>query len=418
MNFVVKATDSADYDFDPNVDEIIADGDPQSDLKSAFFVTAPQGLVVIEEIFEGRQGAGVKSRVKVSWNPSTDGFARWFQVEHKLASDPVFFKSPSTQDTSLNIDDLKPGLYDVQVKSISELGTSSSFVVTQIDVNGLLAPPEEPQNMTITIVGGSAYVRWTQVTDLDVRVGGEILFRHSKKLTGATWQESVSIGERVGGAETLVVLPLKAGSYLAKSKDSEGVLSIATALVTTKQAQIQDYTTSGTINEHPNFVGTKVGVAVDVANNLKIAGGILFDDWVSVDAIADFDLGEGGVSLTEGIYTFSAAFDLGSVQKRRVTTTINSININVFNFIDDRLDLMDDWSDFDQAGVDAPADASIWMRQTDDDPTGSPTFGPYERIEAVEVEAWGLEFQARLITTSKDHNILIDELTVKQETLV
>ncbi len=422
MNFGIKETFATDFDFDPDVDEIISDSNPASDLPSAFFVTAPEGLTAVEEIFEGRQGAGVKSRVKVSWNPSTDAFARWFQVEHKLQSDPTFFVEPSTQDTIINLDDLKPGDYDIRVKAISDLGSSSVYTNTTVTVSGLLAPPEEPQGMTITIVGGTAYIRWTLSADLDVRVGGQILFRHSKKLTGATWQESVSIGENLGGSETLAVLPLKEGNYLAKFKDSEGGLSIATAAVTTKQAQIQDYTTSGTINEHPNFAGGLGRTVIDEADNLRLRGNDLMDDWPDVDALADFDIGSDGIYDTSndpifGSYVFAAAFDLGSVVKRRITTIISSINVNIFNLIDDRVDLFDDWTDFDQAGVDAPADAQIFMRQTDDDPTGTPTWGPFERIEAVEVEAWGLEFACVLTTTSKDTNILVDELTVKQESL-
>ena len=224
---------------------------------------APGGVLVIEETYEGRAGAGVKTRIKVSWNPAQDALGRFFQVEHKLNTDPNFIKQPVTQDIIINLDDIKPGFYDVRVKAINSLGSSSAYINKQIEVFGLLAPPEEPQNLTITIVGGTAYLRWKQVADLDVRVGGQILFRHSKKLTEATWQESVSIGDNVPGADTITVLPLKEGTYLAKSKDSIGELSIATAIVTTKQAQIQDYNTSGTINEHTNFTGVHSGTTVE-----------------------------------------------------------------------------------------------------------------------------------------------------------
>ena len=72
-------------------------------------------------------------------------------------------------------------------------------------------------------------LRWDQSPDLDVRVGGKIVFRHSE--AGTTWPASVSIGEAVPGSATVAVLPLKAGEYLAKAVDSSGIQSAAASAV-------------------------------------------------------------------------------------------------------------------------------------------------------------------------------------------
>ena len=111
------------------------------------------------------------------------------------------------------------------------------------------------------------------------------------------------------------------------------------------------------------------------------------------------------------------AFDFGAVVKRRITTLIDALVVNVDDLIDDRLDLIDSWLDFDGT-LQANADAVVFMRQTDDDPTGSPTFGPWERIESGEVEAWGVEFRVQLTSDNSGFNMEISELSVKAESIV
>lgn len=395
---ILRETASSVFDFNPDVDEVITDDAPNTTLPNPFAIDPPSNLMIDEEIYVTRDGAGVKVRAIVSWSASLDQLVREYQVEFKLPSDPVWTVFPSTRALSINIDDVDPVLLNFRVKAINGLGVSSAYVTKTQQIFGLLDPPTEPQNLTMTVVGGTAYLRWDKSPDVDVRVGGEYIVRHSPKLTGASWTESVTIGPAIGGNETLAVLPLKEGTYMMKAKDTSNppVFSIGTASVTTKQASVSSFTTTDTLVEDPSFAGTKVNTEVNVGA-LRLTS-------------------TGGSVNPSGTYTFSGAFDFGSVVRRRITTLIDAIIVNVDDLIDDRLDLIDDWLDFDGT-LQANADAVVFMRQTDDDPTGSPTWGPWERVESGEIEAWGVQFRVEFSSSNTGFNIEVSQLEVKAESI-
>ena len=147
-----------------------------------------------------------------------------------------------------------------------------------------------------------------------------------------------------------------------------------------------------------------------------MAGSGLFDDIPDLDLMTvtlDFF---GGISLT-GTYDFALGIDLGSVKRVRVISRITALTVNVNDLIDDRTDLIDDWEDFDGTNS-AAADVQIWMRTTDDDPAGSPTFTEFQRLDSTEVIARGLDFEARLSTDDVSFNIQISELGIDVEEVV
>ena len=54
--------------------------------------------------------------------------------------------------------------------------------------------------------------------------------------------------------------------------------------------------------------------------------------------------------------------------------------VNALDLIDERTTPIDDWPDID--GTEGAAcDAAIWAQTTDDDPAGTPVWGPWQRIE-------------------------------------
>jgi hypothetical protein len=411
---VVEATlrETASGVFDwASGEETAVDLAPNTSLPDPFTVQPPTALVITEELYQGRAGAGVKTRAVVTWTASADGFAESTQVEYKLASESTYTVLAKTTGASVEINDLLPGTYDFRAKAFNYVGVASSYVSKTQELLGLLAPPAAPQNLTISAIGGLAILRWDQSPDLDVRVGGKIAFRHSKAMTGATWQNSASIGEAVAGSETVAVLPLKAGTYLTKAVDSSGVPSLAATSISTKQATALDYTSVSTLSEHPSFPGTHSGtVAVD--SLLKLGGGTNIDAWGAVDGIADWD-SEGGVG-SPGTYTFDGAFDFGSVVRRRLTSEITVAVANTLDAIDSRTASIDDWEDFDGNAA-ASGDVQVWTRETDDDPAGAPTWGAWQRLDSAEYQARAFEFQARLSADDPAYNVHVSELTVNAD---
>jgi hypothetical protein len=410
IGVTLKLRETASGVFDWNSSsETAVDPAPNSNLPGAFSVSPPTNLSVTETLYDTRGSSGVKSRATVMWSAPGDQLVNEFQLRYKLsaASEWTYLPNVRNDTTSIELNDTNPGTYDFAVRAMNFIGVRSAWTTkTGVEINGLLDPPTEPQNLTLSAAGGLAILRWTRSPDLDVRIGGFLRFRHSNLSTGATWPNSVSIGENIPGGETIGILPLKAGTYLARFVDSSGVESLLTTSVTTKQATVIDFTTVSTIQEDATFLGSAVNAGVQ-GSVLRLGGSALVDSIAEVDLVVDWDK-EGGISRS-GTYMFSSIFDFGSTQKRRVTTVVSAITYDAFSLLDSRTENIDDWSDFD-AVTGANADFRVYLRQTDDDPTGSPTWGTWELVESSEVEAWGVQLRATLTSVDGFHNIDVGKL--------
>lgn len=405
VDLVLQEEASASYDW-ASGDATTVDPAPDTNLPSAFSVNAPGFVDLTEELYSNNGIA--KSKALVSW-VNNDVFAESFQLEYKLSTASEYTVNGTTRALSAEILDLVPGLYNVRIKAINSLGVSSPYTTIAHEYVGLLGTPDDVAGLTLSKVGGLAILRWTQHADLDVRVGGRIVFRHSQSQVGATWQGSTSIGEAVSGNESVAVLPLKPGTYLVKAVDSSGVYSATAATASTNGAQVLAFSNVDTVSAHPNFSGTHVNT-VGTDSTLRLAGIDDVDDWLDVDSVSSWDIGDAGVTAS-GTYTFAAGIDLGAVERSRLRTLITSSVINVNHLIDSRLGSVDDWEDFDGTAA-ASADCQVWARETDDDPAGSPTWSAWERLDSAEYEARAFEFQARLSTNDIAYNINVTELTV------
>ncbi len=415
VDLTLQEEAAAVYTWDATSDETILDPAPDTDLPDPFTVAAPGAPELTEVTYQTRPGGGVKAKAVLTWAASPDAFLDVYQAEYKLASASTWILLPRTPAATIDILDITPGLYDFRVKALNTLGVSSNYTsAVNREVFGLLAPPAAPTNFTLAAVGGMALLRWDRHPELDVRIGGKIAFRHSSAQVGATWQASVSIGDPVDGADTIATLPLKPGTYLAKAIDSSSVSSATVATAATKGAQALAFANLDTIDEHPTFVGTH-SVTVADGGKLKLAGAGPFDDIPDLDAVGDLD-GYGGVALS-GFYDFSAGIDLGGVKVVRLRSEITVSIVNALDKIDDRSALIDDWEDFDGA-ITASGDAQVWVRETDDDPAGAPSWSAYHRLDAAEYQARGFDFQARLSVDDPAYNIQVSALTVTADEVV
>ncbi len=410
----LRETAAANFDWNSG-EEVVVDPAANTILPNPFFVQPPGVPVPIESIYITRDGAGVKTKVDLTWAASPDTFVVYYQVEFKLHTDSVWQIRPQVRSTAYSIEDITPGIYDFRVKAINQIGASSAYATTSspFTVVGLLAPPAAPQNLTIGQAGGLAILRWTPTTEVDVRIGGRFLFRHSPALTGATWAGSTSIGDAVPGSHSLVALPLVPGTYLGRTFDSAGVQSLLVSTVITQGAQVLAFTPTGTLVEDPVFSGTKTNTIVTgLALTLGAAG--LVDDIPDIDAMSSLIDSYGGVT-TSGTYDFATVMDLGSVQRVRLQKTLEAIVFNTDDMIDSRAGLMDTWSDFDGADS-GDADCVIWVQETDDDPSGAPTWSDWQRLDSSEYNARAFKAQARLSSIDTTYNIAVSQLRLTAST--
>jgi hypothetical protein len=244
-----------------------------------------------------------------------------------------------------------------------------------------------------------------------VQYGGWIAFRHAPEMADATWPNSTSIGRAVNGDQTHVWLPLKPGTYLGRAYDCDGRESATTAQVSTKQASVLTFVTVDDLVEDPGFAGAKTNCEV-ASGALQLAAGD-FDAVADVDSLADWD-SAGSTVVPAGTYAFAAGLDFGTVRRVRLTSHLKAEAVNLYDTVDGE-DLLDSPEDFDGT-TGAPIDASVWGRLTDDDPAGSPSWGPFMRIDAVEIDARAVgQLQCRLTSDDPTYNIQVLELRLAAE---
>lgn len=323
--------------------------------------------------------------VEILYRPSVTGEPFFKAVVERRTQGEIVLSGARTGET-----------WDIRMRFIVEgrmPGPYTTFFNHQ--VVGKSTPPAALSGLTISAFGGQAFMRWDRPDELDVLFGGEVRFRHSEQLIGASWSQSVSIGEAAQARTLLATLPLKAGTYLARVFDVDGNPSDIVS-VTSKQASVLDFATVDTLDEATAFTGTKANTEVN-AGQLQL--------------VSDTD----GNVLPSGTYHFAAGFNFGAVKRIRLTTRVTVSVANVNDLWDDRLELIDDWEDID--GVDqALGDLKVFVRLTDDDPdTTGAVFGDWQRLDSAEVEAWGAEFMAVLTSADSAYNTVASELGVDAE---
>ena len=414
--------ETAEFIFDWSAsDEITADPAPNTTLPNPFDVKPPSNLTAVETLYATRNGGGIKAKVALDWDQSPDAFVQsggWYVAEYKLSADSIWTKLPRLDDgaTTVEILDIDPGTYDFRVWAFQWTGAKSALAptITSRQIAGLSALPSAPTNLSIVAAGGLAIVRLDKTPDLDVEIGGAIVFRHSALLTGATWADAVSIADPQPGNLAVAILPLKAGTYLAKFVDSGGRYSATAASFVQTQSSVHSFSTlaGGSLVEHPGFTGSKTNCGV-IGGELKLGGAGLFSAIPLLSAVPSV-VYWGGVNPS-GIYLFSGPMDLGSVKRCRLTVSVTSRVVNIFDLIGSRTTSISTWSSFGGAVAGEEADAHVEVRSTQTDPAGAPTWTAWTRLDSGEFQAWGFQFRQMLRSDDSSFDIEIPALAVVAE---
>jgi hypothetical protein len=387
---VLRETSPLVYDWAASEAQIYAAA-PRTALPNAYDIPAPGPPTVTEDLYVTRDGGGLKVLARVGWEAAPSGFVAGYQLQARQSAGGDWLDYGRTDGTNLEIRDIAPGVWQFRVKAISVLGVSSVWQSASVEVLGLTAPPAELGSVTLQTAGGLAILKWARSVDPDVRVGGNIVIRHSKEVT-ATWSDSYSM-DRVGGGEAIAVVPLKPGTYLLRAEDSGGRAGPETR-VSTKGAQVLAFSTLAYLQADPEFVGAKTGLQVTGSNltlTTATTGGVT------------------QVTAMEGQYGFATGLDLGAVKRVRLRSEIGVAALALNDRIDARTALMDTWADFDGAAG-AEIDVLFEIRETDDDPNSSPNWGPWGRLDNHEIEARAVEARAYLSTKDASYTPIVSQL--------
>jgi hypothetical protein len=393
---ILRETSPLIYDWSAS-EEQIYEVAPRTTLPSAFDIAAPGAPQGEEELYVTRDGSAVKVLLRVRWLAAPSAFVESYQFEARRDG-AEWQDYGRTTGTVMEIRDIRPGQWDFRVKALSALGVASAWREGALEVLGLTAPPELLTGLTVQSAGGLAVLKWHRSVDVDVRVGGNIIIRHSKDSI-ATWANSVLM-DRVSGSEAIAVVPLKPGTYLLRAEDSEGRLG-PVSQVSTKAAQILGFTELASLTAEPEFAGATSDLMVE-SGTLQLAQGFAAD-------------GTPEVTAPEGLYSFSERLEFGTLKRVRLRSDILVGASRLSDVIDDRLGKIDTWADFD-GSEGAEIDVVLEVRETDDDPNGpAPLWGPWGRIDTSEIEARAVEARAWLRTKDPSFTPIVSHLRLIAE---
>lgn len=346
---------------------------------------APYDPVITEYLYESAQT--VRAAVNISWQHTMERVAD-FRVSYRIDQDN--WTNISTLDKTITIQDTRPGTLQVEIRALNFVNRSSPAALGTLILLGKTAPPGDVQNLSFEAISlNSGRLRWNPTVDLDVRVGGRVIIRHSAKTDGSgSWANSIDLIEAIAGYNTEVVIPLLEGEVLVKFEDDGGRQSLneTSVLIDLPDAVaplgIIDRRESADV---PPFQGQKNNVFYDdIANALTLEYAQLFDSISDIDTLHNFDNltildGDGDDTLlfdsdvfadtyplmfsettaaevpavgdnavvSLGTYDFLNLLDLENVYSvdlsRYFITRANYLS----DQIDSRFNLVDDWPDWD-----------------------------------------------------------------------
>lgn len=375
-------------------------------LPSATGITLKERLVALNSTTIG-------TVIDARWTRPSSNFAAGFDVWYHDGS-MWRFAGTTTEDFYTIPNIITVGTYKVAVLTINTIGERTKLQnapYATLNVSGLAAAPADVAGFSVIKVGGAAQAQWNLHGDLDVRIGGYIVVRHSPLTVGATWNDGVILdtfdGNTVNGP-----VPLITGTYMAKAKDSDtsgnNYSANAVSFVAT-EGMVTGFTTVATSTQAPGFTGIKTNVA-NVGSAIQLDGTTLIDsmatnidDWPFIDSL-------GGISAT-GSYAFDTYLDMATVKTRRFEADITAQSFDTGDLIDSRTDLIDNWGAFD-GDVINDCDVTLYAAPTNDDPAGSPTWGAWTPFFVADFTCRAAKFKLDFVSGQVTHNIKVSELTV------
>ena len=117
--------------------------------------------------------------MRISWGAAASVFVARYQIEASNDGGATWRILGQTPDTYLDVPDWQPGVWHWRVKALSQLGVSSDYVTIKQEIFGLGVKPAALTGVSLQSMGGLALIEWDRHPDLDVRIGGNIVVRHS-----------------------------------------------------------------------------------------------------------------------------------------------------------------------------------------------------------------------------------------------
>jgi predicted phage tail protein len=298
------------------------------------------------------------------------------------------------------IEDVTTGNYQVEVYAISSTQVISSAPAEMMfSVTGVSAPPANPTGVSLVPINEStAIIQWDLATDLDVLIGGEVLIRHDPRdMPAAEWSTSNAIVQAAAGNQTQKQVPLLAGTYFVAFRDQSGVRSLVPvgihAALPTPQPRLSVKVWEEQ-NLVPKFDGTKTNFIYDAG---KVA------------------LYLNPATALTGTYVYKDTLDLTQVYDINLRRRIISYPVSTSINFDSVTGLFDDQpGNFDGSDLDQ-VNCVTYVRTTNDNPAGTPTWGPWNEFVNAVVRARAIQVRVIGATESNLVGLAISDLGATAE---
>jgi len=344
-----------------------------------------------------------KAKVKIILDYQAVPGVSQYRVQYR--KDNGNFVSTTVTGTDFTIFDASEGNYEFRVFSLNASLEASAEPSTLIkDFAGKTAIPADITGLTAEPINNKLIrLKWNRSIDIDVTHGGLVYIRHDSSGTdgSGTFENAVDLIEAAPGNSTEAIVPAITGEYILKFQDDGGRFSAGEASVVVNIPEVTDELLVQTRREdldNPKFQGAKVNTSFDATtNSLNLTGAGQFDNIADLDAVGSLD-DVGGISPS-GTYDFASTLDLGAVFSLDLIRHFKTEGFYPSDLFDSRIANLDTWGDFD--GDDAnDVDAQLFVRTTQDDPSGSPTYTAFQNFTSGTFKARG--FQFRTVLTSDD----------------
>ena len=352
---------------------------------------APTNLAASEILYQANDR--VLSKLAVSWTAVIG--VNSYRVQWRPANGN--WTNVTVTSPSYEILDTSAGIYEIRVYSLNAALTASVVSTLNYTAYGRNETPQDVTGlMLVPIDQTSAILSWDLAPDLNVRVGGSVLIRHSMALTNATWDQATDIVPSASGSQTQKQVPLLEGTYLVRFQTSSGFRSTNSATAVTHlpspqpRYQVQLYAEDATT---PPFQGTKTNLVYDSTQ---------------VGLVLPYS---GGVVTSSGSYQFVSTLDLGATFDVNIQRRLQSLGYLPSSLWDSKTGLIDTWSTIDDTNIDK-VNASVQVRTTTNNPTGTPTWSAWRDFSNATVRGRGFQFQLLANSNDPSESIIIRQLGV------
>ena len=369
----------------------------------------PEAPQASEKFYAANDKAKVK--IIVSW-AAVKGIPQ-YKVRYRADDDN--WETQIVTKPDIEILDTRAATYAIEIYSINSLGRQSSdFTSLTFNAVGKTAVPADVQGLTFEATSDKeGTLSWNESTDLDVIHGGKVYIRHSGKTDGSgSWSNSVDLINGIAGSSTSAKIPLVDGEVLVKFADDGGRFSAnETSLIillpeTRNKLLLQSRRED---QDSPPFQGTDTNTFYsDEYDALTLQSTERIDDktdnidlWGKLDSLGDTE--------SSGEYAFANTLDLENVFSLDLKRQFVTRGFYPDDLIDDKTANIDTWGKFDGDVADK-VNAKLYLRKTDDDPSGSPTWGNWGEFVNGTFKARAFQFKTELTSTDTGQNILVDEL--------